>query len=201
MIKNIIKAPYFSTKKIIEETDKFRKEFWDNSVPVDIEKIIEFKLGISIIPVPELCRMVDVDALIASNWKYLYVDRERYMEEKYSNRLRFSLAHEIGHFVLHKEIYDSLGINDVEDFYKFAMNIDEEQYGYFEIQANKFASHLLIPHKKLIEEKDKLIKKLEANGFKKEDYDGETLNSVMALKLADNFGTSSMSVEYALNRK
>ena len=49
--KNVI-APYLSNAKIKREADLFRENFWDYSIPVNIEDIIDIKLKIGIIPIP-----------------------------------------------------------------------------------------------------------------------------------------------------
>jgi len=103
-----IKVPYFDKKKIEEEAENFRKKFWNNSIPVDIETIIDVKLKIYIIPILGFLRLASVDALISSDYKSIYVDKEVYLDERRHNRLRFSLAHEIGHFVLHKKVYSKI---------------------------------------------------------------------------------------------
>jgi len=146
-----IKAPYISNEKIKKKANLFRQKFWGDSIPVDIETIIDVKLKIDIIPSLNLKQECDSDALISSDWKSILVDQDEYLDERYQNRLRFSFAHEIGHFVLHKNIYSSFDITTIEKFYRFIEKIPKEQYNFFEIQANKFAGYLLVP-RELLEE-------------------------------------------------
>ncbi len=146
-----IKIPFVDKEKIKRKrkADLFREKFWNDSVPVDIEKIIDLKLEIDIIPLPDLG-----DVFISSDWKSIYVDRNKYLDG-IQNRLRFSLAHEIGHFILHKEIYNSFKITSLEKFYQFVIEISGEQYGFLETQANIFANFLLVPRNRLALEKIK----------------------------------------------
>jgi len=118
-----IKVPFLNNADIKSKADLFRKTFWDNSIPIDIERIIDLRLKIDIIPIPNLQKLCDTDALIASSWKSVYIDKYRYLDDRYQNRLRFSLAHEIGHFVLHKNIYESLSIKSFSDFYNLIKDI------------------------------------------------------------------------------
>lgn len=53
------------------------------------------------------------------------------------NRRRFTLAHEIGHYVLHRDLIGD-GITD-DALYRSALNDD------FERQANRFAADVLMP--------------------------------------------------------
>lgn len=192
------KTPFLGNSKIREKAESFRKEFWNDEIPVDIEKIIELKLEICIIPVSDLTKRCDTDALISSNWESLYVDKDKYLDERYDNRLRFSLAHEIGHFVLHKEIYKQFNIKSLEDFYSLITKIPQQEYSYIEIQANKFANYFLIP-------RDILLKRfsVEKNRFSKNKLynkiDSKTINSYIAIPLAKTFFVSEETMEIALN--
>lgn len=76
-----------------------------------------------IVPIPGLNQFCETDAYISSTRTSIMVDNEKYMDDKYQNRLRLSIAHEIGHFVLHKDIYNSFGIREIEDFYNFVDQI------------------------------------------------------------------------------
>lgn len=192
-----IKIPFVDKEKIKRKADLFREKFWDDSIPIDIEKIIDLKLEIDIIPLPDLG-----DAFISSDWKSIYVDRNKYLNG-IQNRLRFSLAHEIGHFILHKEIYSSFKINSFEDFYCFVDEIPNNQYHYLEIQANKFAGLLLVPRDRLIIEKKKELSSFEvASGVSIDSIkDQSLLYSYLAEPISKTFGVSSEVIEIALNER
>lgn len=192
--KNIV-APYLNNVLIEEKADIFRKNFWGNTIPVEIEEIIELRLGIELIPIPGFLRLTNMDALITSNWKCIYVDNNEYMDGNY-NRLRFSLAHEIGHYVMHKQIYNSFEIKTIEDYYRLYKDIPERQYSYLEGQANKFASHLLIPRKILAIEAEKELKSKDNPKLKK--IDRVILNSYLAKPLSKIFRVSEEALRIAL---
>jgi len=187
-----IKIPLIHKEEIKRKADLFREKFWDDSVPVDIEKIIDVKLRINIIPLPNLG-----DAFISSDWKSIYVDQNKYLNG-IQNRLRFSLAHEIGHFILHKDIYNSFKITSLERFYQFIDKISGKQYGFLETQANIFANFLLVPRNKLTIEKKKELKDLEVVI---NNIDQELLYSYLAEPISKTFGVSSKVVEIALNER
>jgi len=193
-----IKVPFLNNQKIKEEADAFREKFWNNYVPVDIENIIELKLKFDIIPVPGFQNLCGTDALISSNWQAIYVDNDAYSDERYQNRLRFSLAHEIGHFILHKNIYSSFAIKEISDFYKLFKDIPQEQYGYLETQANKFANYLLVQRKILFAERNKALQAI-SDHRELEKLDKGTLNSYLAIPISKVFGVSEKVVEIALN--
>jgi len=193
-----IKVPFLGNIVIKNGADLFRKKFRVYSVPVDIEKIIELGLKISLIPVPNFQNFCDTDALITSNWQFIYVDKDRYQDERFQNRLRFSLAHEIGHFVLHKGIYNSFNIKTISDFYRFVEQIPQNQYNYLEIQANKFASYLLVPRKILVIEREKALKEADKS-IPLEKIGKDSLNSYLAIPISGVFGVSEDVIQFALN--
>ena len=187
-----IKILFIDKEKIKRKADLFREKFWDDSIPVDIERIIDLKLEIDIIPLPDLG-----DAFISSDWKSIYVDRNKYLNG-IQNRLRFSLAHEIGHFILHKEIYNSFKITSLEKFYQFIAEIPGEQYGFLETQANIFANFLLVPRNKLAVEKEKRLKDFESV---LDNIDQRLVYSYLAEPISKTFGVSSEVIEIALNER
>ncbi len=189
-----ISVPYLSEEEIKRQANLFRKKNWNESVPVDMEYIIDVKLKKNIIPIPGMREICD-DALITSDWSSVYVDHDKFYNEKYGKRLRFSYAHEIGHFILHKKIYTSFGIKKVEDFYKLLNDIPQKEYNNLEYQANKFAGHLLIPREKLAIEREKLIKE---NSSEFKNIDTKLINSYLAIPLSQVFGVSESSIEVAL---
>jgi Zn-dependent peptidase ImmA (M78 family) len=195
------KAPFLGNPEIKSKAETFRKKFWNDSIPVDIEKVIDLTLKLDVIPVPDLMKFCDTDALITSNWESIYVDKDKYLDERYNNRLRFSFAHEIGHFILHKEIYKSFGIKNFEYFYKLIDQIPQEQYGYIETQANKFANYLLIPRDGLFIEKDKCIasKDIIREIIKSGKLDNKAIDSYLAIPLAKTFCVSEDAMEIALS--
>jgi hypothetical protein len=78
-----------------------------SSIPVDIEGIVD-ELRMDIIPLPGLKTIsrqagLDADAFISSDFSSITVDQ--FILERRINRYRFTLAHELGHMVLHSEYY------------------------------------------------------------------------------------------------
>ncbi len=193
-----IKVPYISNLIILNKANKFRQKYWDNSLPINIEKIIDVQLQIDIIPIHRLEKICNTDALITSNWKSLYIDKNLFDDERRENRLRFSLAHEIGHYVLHKDFYTSLKIKSFEDFYKFLDLIPTNEYGYLETQANKFAGYLLVARERLKEKLDKELIIIRKNK-ELDNIDKTLLKSYLAIPLAKEFGVSQEAMEIILS--
>ena len=155
-------------------------------------------MKINVIPIPGFLKLTNIDALITTDWKSIYIDEEEYLDERFHNRLRFSLAHEIGHFILHKKIYTNFNIKNLEDYYKLNEDIPQKQYSYLETQANKFANYLLVSRKVLIVERRKELKKKGSPALFK-NIDIKTLNSYCAIPLSKIFKVSDEVVAIALN--
>lgn len=189
--------PFFNNEELKQRAQEFRYKYWDNTVPVNIEYIIEFKLGIKIIPIPGLYKQCNADALISSDWQTIYADNDNYLDDRCYNRLRFSLAHEIGHFILHQDLYTSFNIKSVEDFYNIIDGIGQE-YGIIEGHANRFANFLLIPRDRLTVEVEKIKRDYLAKFPEIKKVDSETLNSYIAIPLAKIFQVSQEAMELSL---
>ncbi|MCX6745647.1 MAG: ImmA/IrrE family metallo-endopeptidase [Candidatus Parcubacteria bacterium] len=190
----MMQIPYFKNQELKQKADEFRIKNWGDSVPVEIEQIIESKLGIGIIPIPGLYKQCNADALISSDWKTIYVDNDNYIDDRYYNRLRFSLAHEVGHFILHKDLYSSFEISSVEDFYNLIERIGDK-YGIIEGHANRFANFLLVPREKLGIEKEKVLQ----THPEIKEFETATVNSYIAIPLSKIFEVSQDVIEISLS--
>ena len=108
-------------------------------------EIVEFELELDIRPISKLREDVDVDALLLGDFKTLVVDQEHYMNERYANRLRFSIAHELGHYVLHRAVFQHIPRNSGEEWIRFMRDIPEREYSFLEYHAYEFAGRFLVP--------------------------------------------------------
>lgn len=136
---------------IINEADKFLVNFHSSlKLPIPIEEIVELKMKIAIVAVPGIKSLLGVDSFI--NRKFDQITIDEYSYDNYLERTRFSVAHEIGHLILHRQWYQNNGPSNLDEFMVFFDRIDREDYKYIEIQAHTFAGLILVPTKRLIEE-------------------------------------------------
>ncbi len=145
-------APHIKWDKIRDEADKFRETHSEGKIPVDIEDIIEFKLGIDLQPKSNLYSHCNTDAFLCADCEVIYIDNEDFVNPNKEVYIRFSLAHEIGHFILHKDIVPIIRANNIEEWKQIFRTIPEEQYKWIEQQAYEFAGRLLVPRDRLIQE-------------------------------------------------
>jgi len=194
------KCDFLSPDKIKDIADEFRKEYWpENTLPIEMEKIIN-RLQMDLIPEPG----IKTDAYLQRDLTGIVVNFEQYMDERnsYVNRLRFSLAHEIGHYVLHKKLCLNFKFNTEDEYLLFQENIPEEEYQGFEWQANEFAGSLLVPRDRLKEEIDKIyvmIKQRNQLDYL-EKYPDQILSRVSE-KLCKPFGVSTMVAKIRAERE
>ncbi len=74
----------------------------DGTLPVPIELIVE-RMGIDIVPVPGLKRGYDLEGFTSCDRQAIYVDEQEPFN--YETRYRFTLAHEVGHVILHDYLF------------------------------------------------------------------------------------------------
>jgi len=77
---------------------------------------------LSIEPIHSLLDDLDVDAFLKLDLSGIVVDYDCFMQERFQNRIRFSFAHEIGHFVLHKDIYKKIPFTSPEEWKYSVLN-------------------------------------------------------------------------------
>ena len=147
------RVPYKSKKLLTSIANKFLRENWTNEFPVDVEVICD-NLGIGIVPIKGLNFEFGIDAFITSNFKTIYVDDDEF--SKASPRYRFSIAHELGHLVLHKEFYPK-GIEGLNAILKASSEYSNKDS---EFQANYFAGKILVPDEVL---KEKILELFNGN--------------------------------------
>lgn len=190
------KVNFISNKEIKLKADAFRLKFWGKEIPVGVEEIVEIKLKIKIIPIPDMLNQCGMDAQVTSDFSAIYVDQRGY--ENDTSRFRFSLAHELGHLVLHKDFHKKLKISNLSDVMNFMKDIDIREYSFLEAQANKFAGYFLLPREDLSKVRTEAIKEI-SKAYDISSFDEKTINSYLAEQIAPRFAVSSGSAEIALN--
>lgn len=161
MSQSDIIAPILSYDDINKRAEDFLREYKRNEIlPVNIESIAEFDLGLNIFPFPNLQETFDVEGFISGDLNVIYVDEFIYYQRP--ARYRFTLAHEIGHYVFHSDLIASFHPQSIADWSKFILAIDEETYGWLEWQAYSFAAAVLVPRVSLKEYFDNELKLLQS---------------------------------------
>lgn len=139
-----LKIPFITEERIEEIVEKmYEYDIHDNST-LSTKKLCEFLES----KYPVTFDFSKSENLILGKIEFnplkIYVNPD--LDE---NRFRFTLCHEIGHLILHSKLLkDRIEKKDDDDFtLSLNYNVSEINNRRLEIQANIFASHLLIPIK------------------------------------------------------
>jgi Zn-dependent peptidase ImmA (M78 family) len=174
-----------------------------DKLPVDVFSLVELVLRIDVIPFDDLTARYKVDAALTQDFQSLYVDAESYvLWEKgpiwKQNRLRFTVAHELGHYVLHRAQAEQLKFTSFDDFARHFKGGDTDRYG-VEQEANEFAGRLLVPRERLQEQFDRFaagIEPIMPTWLRSED-----LRLKFADSVAPKFGVNAQVLLTRLDRE
>ena len=101
-------GPTLTLADVTRESVNFLKLYYSSlKPPIPIEDIIEIKMGIGLSIVPGIKLLLGIDSFINSDFTGITIDEDCF--KLYPERTRFSIAHEIGHLILHKEWYTRNG--------------------------------------------------------------------------------------------
>jgi hypothetical protein len=124
-----------------------------DQTPIDVFTFLEVDLGLDPIPFDDLVAKYRVEAAIKADFSGIYLDAEQYslMEkgpEWKLNRLRFTVAHELAHYFLHRNLPQASHFASLPDFAKWTASYGGRKYT-AEQEANEFAGRLLVPETRL----------------------------------------------------
>lgn len=158
-----INIEYISYEQTRIYSDQFLKKHHPSlSIPIPIEDIAELKLRLNVIALPGLVKEfkslgAECLGFLSSDLSSIYIDY--HIWETHNHIYRSTLAHELGHMVLHEKFYKERPFDDKEGFKEFVrdMQLDSSSLSRFEIQANNFAGLVLVPKQKLVEVMDRNV--------------------------------------------
>lgn len=145
----------------------------DSNFPLDVEAIVEFYLNYELSYTSQLPLGIEGE----TDW----IQRKIRVSDVVKNdgRCRFTIAHEIGHIILHVPLF----IAHERQTPIFASAHSLHQDGRLEIQADRFAAHLLMPRNAV----GTLYRSLNRpNGL------------ITAEEVAETFGTSKQAAQIRL---
>lgn len=172
----------------------------NKTIPVPIDEIIEFQLGIDIAPFPQLQPVFDTDGFLSNDCSCIYVDEFVYKNRAY--RYRYTLAHEIGHFIMHRENLHRFRPKSIKDYKDFYMSIDEKDYSWIETQAYIFGGLCLVPRGNLLLEYNKQISLFQSKiDSVKKDVPGDLLKDYVVNAVSTNLSNVFDVSTDVLNRR
>jgi len=192
-------------EKIWEKIEELRRNFEilkEDRTPIDVFTFFEVDLGLDAIPFDELAAKYRVDAAIKADFSGIYLDAEQYalMEkgpEWKLNRLRFTVAHELAHYFIHRDLPQACDFNSLHDFARWTASNRGHKFT-VEQEANEFAGRLLVPESRLAAlfdefapEAERLVPNFTTSG---------PLRDKFAEKIAPRFGVNAQVIAVRLDR-
>lgn len=134
------------------KVEKLRGQFEvlrEDRIPIDVLTFCEVDIGLNPIPFDDLTAKYQVEAAITADFSGIYIDAEQYVlmergPEWKLKRLRFSIAHELAHYFLHRDLPQPANFASLPDFARWNASYDGRKYT-IEQEANEFAGRLLVP--------------------------------------------------------
>lgn len=195
---NKMEAPILSYEDIRKRADAFLHQHHpERNIPVPIEDIVEFKLGINIVPLPGLHQVLEVDGFTSSDMETIFVDEFIYKSRP--GRYRFTLAHEVGHVVIHRSIYRTANIRSIKEWKEFINSIPDQTHRWLEYQAYSFGGLVLVPSEHLQRLTDKYVKRIRKEGISLEEKKDPGWEWI-ADWLAKDFDVSTQVIERRLEK-
>ena len=140
-----VEVPWLNPAEIASRAGDFlRAAHSAATIPIPVELIVE-REGLDIVPVPSLRAAYDLDGGTSLDCKRIFVDS--YLADAYETRYRFTLAHELGHVILHRDLFRELAnrVTSTAEWLAAHADLSDMRGGSLEWQANCFAGHLLVP--------------------------------------------------------
>lgn len=180
-----INIPYLTEKRIEEIVKRLYSYDIHENYCLDTQKLCEFIE--SKYPVKfEFSNLTD-DVLGKIEFNPMKISVDKDLEE---NRLRFTLCHEIGHLILHGKLLKNSIDKKEDNDYSLSLKyyVSDMSNRRLEIQANIFASHLLIPLDPLLKEVSKYF--IKERIHKNYLYlDNQPVNRVLVFNLLNQLST------------
>jgi hypothetical protein len=183
--------------EIGEKAGEFLKKHHPSlDLPIPIERIVEFGLGLDIVPMPNLYTDFRINGFLAFDCSAIYVDERQY--SFYSEKYRFTLAHEVGHLILHGGYYKDMSWKNMDEYIESIMNMDRERLDRFEVQSNLFAEQVLVPERELREVTREVIKRY-SKELEKIDASERVILPYISIIIAKTFEVSPAVIECCIN--
>ena len=164
MAENTLRIQDRSYDELRAIAERFLEEYHpDGTIPIPMEEIIEFQLGLNIIPVPGLRKFFDVDGYVSKDLRDISVDQ--YIQESRLDHYRYVLAHELSHILVHGDIISQLDFDSIEEWKRRVLGVSKEERSVYDGQAHELGTLLLVPTERLLVEFDQDRSRIEQKGL------------------------------------
>jgi hypothetical protein len=163
-------------------------------VPHDIDGYI-YRIGADINLKLGMRQQVGIDACWGSKFKELFFDKKDF-ESPTSFRWRFTIAHELGHYFLHKDRWASL--LDQKAWMAHILKSDAQR-NLEEKDANIFAAYFLMPESLLALEFLNILRSTSAIKYSKEGFSDDEIIDLLSDDLAKVFNVTPSCMQIRIS--
>ena len=199
------KCKWLNKEDIRAEAEQARSKYWpEYTFPIESEIVIQGKLGIDIVFLKGLFHGALSNAFLSFDRTKIYIDKYAYNCGRLDEKINFDLAHEIGHYLLHEEVYDYLQkkIKSFDDYFDFTKTAPDKEIWNYEFQANEFAGRFLVPITELSREIGIRCEEAMANGqIDKYAQNPDLFLTLISPDIADFFGVTFTNIEERVKRE
>lgn len=199
------RCDWLNKESIWAEAENARNKYWpENTFPIESEIVIQSGLGLDIIFLRGLFQKALSNAFLTFDRSKVVIDEYAYNCGRYDDKVNFDLAHEVGHYFLHKEVYDYLHkkIKSIDDYIDFMNTAPDNAIRNYEFQASEFAGRLLVPVTELSREIEIRCDEAIENGqMDKYAQNPDAFLSLISPDIADIFGVTFMNIEERTKRE
>jgi len=174
----------------------------EDRIPLDVFTFLEIDLQLDPIPFDDLNAKYRVEAAITADFSGIYLDAEQYLlmergPEWKLNRLRFTVAHELAHYFLHRDLPQQEQFASLPDFARWTVSYGGRKYT-VEQEANEFAGRLLVPEKTLLTLFEEFA--AEAERLVPNFMESNALRDKFCERAAPRFGVNAQVIAVRLDR-
>jgi IrrE N-terminal-like domain len=187
----------------VEEIRSQYEELRAQKLPIDVFSFAELELGLDMIPFDDLSTKYRVEAAIRADFSGIYIDAEQYSLLESApvwklSRLRFTFAHELAHYFLHRDLPKPEHFKNLDLFREWSSRAGGKIYT-IEQEANEFAGRLLVPKDRLAADFSEFDRGIRPSA---PDYLRATdLRRQFADKASRKYGVNSQVIETRLDRE
>lgn len=176
--------PFYDIPTLEKIAVAFLNAYFDReNLEVDIELIVEGKLKWSIVSIP-LIENYGAEAFVTRN-KIIYIDP--YLLDMRERKYRFTLAEEVAHYLLHKDVYGKC--DTLEDHLDIYEQITGREYWRMDRNAKYLAAAILMPATSFEEQAFAIYDKID----KKRYSTNEAVLHKIAHDLSNDFNVNEIS--------
>lgn len=177
--------------------DKYRLA--DRDFPLDVEEIAEFDLDIEIRVTDGILEECGMPAQIAPGSKRPVISVDAHQYRQQTSFYRYSVAHEIGHYVLHRQWLENVWqlFDSIESWKQIIATLSKSDYEWIEGQAEEFASYLLAPDEIF---EPFLAKQLSRVAKLEKQLQSEDILPYLANPIGDHFGISNSAAQARIRK-